>query len=650
MNYTIANNIFYQDYGAGASIDTGVSSPGVITFAYNSTSGTNPQFVNAADPEGPDSVWGTDDDGLRLLLCSPDINAGSNAYVVPGELTDITGAPRIGSISVDMGAYEAHPVGAINGIHDVCMGSTTTLSDTSTTGTWISTHTTIASVGSTGIVHALAVGTDTILFVVTDTCSSDTAFFKLNVIATTNAGNISGVLSLCAGVITTLTDSITDGTWTTSNSRATISSTGILTAATAGIDTLVYTNSCALGHATAIVTVEPVPVVSAISGDTNICLGSYVVFSDTAIAGTWTTYGSNVSSMGDTISGLAAGSAVVGYVKENVWGCMDSATLSVVVVATPLPGYLSGTNPTCVGSVFGWFDSHPDGIWSLSNDSIATIVSSTGVVTAVAAGTDTIKYTVSNVCGTNTDHVILTVSRTASAITGTDTFCTGSTVLLSDSTVGGAWSSAYPSAATVNDTGLVLGIQQGAVAIEYTVSNVCGTSDAPYVVYVELPATAIAGIDTLCQGQSTIFSDSTFSGIWTSSDTGVAVIDSFLGAVFAVTPGNATITYTVNNSCGITYATENIRVLTASLCDSISRVSTVNEQGDIKIFPNPTSISLTVVSTSTINQITISDLLGQTVYYQSYNSPQVQVDISDLPNGVYLIKVNDSVMRKFVKD
>jgi hypothetical protein len=71
----------------------------------------------------------------------------------------------------------------------------------------------------------------------------------------------------------------------------------------------------------------------------------------------------------------------------------------------------------------------------------------------------------------------------------------------------------------------------------------------------------------------------------------------------------------------------------------------------LKVFPNPATTLLTVSLTNQpINQITIMNILGQTAYTNNYNSPQVQIDISSLPTGLYFIKVNGSEMRKFVKE
>ncbi|MCE5229054.1 hypothetical protein LLG95_05595 [bacterium] len=61
----------------------------------------NPKWVSAANPAGPDGLYMTWDDGLRLQTGSPCIDAG---YTVVAPSKDILGIPREGA--ADIGAYE----------------------------------------------------------------------------------------------------------------------------------------------------------------------------------------------------------------------------------------------------------------------------------------------------------------------------------------------------------------------------------------------------------------------------------------------------------------------------------------------------------------------------------------------------------------
>ncbi|MFN8337902.1 MAG: right-handed parallel beta-helix repeat-containing protein [Saprospiraceae bacterium] len=74
------------------------------TTYTNNIYATDPLFVNPTDPDGPDNLHRTADDGLSIQPCSPAINAGTPTGA-PTE--DITGATRLSN--PDIGAYENNP-------------------------------------------------------------------------------------------------------------------------------------------------------------------------------------------------------------------------------------------------------------------------------------------------------------------------------------------------------------------------------------------------------------------------------------------------------------------------------------------------------------------------------------------------------------
>ncbi len=71
---------------------------------------------------------------------------------------------------------------------------------------------------------------------------------------------------------------------------------------------------------------------------------------------------------------------------------------------------------------------------------------------------------------------------------------------------------------------------------------------------------------------------------------------------------------------------------------------------NISVYPNPATKNLTIVARDGISTVVISNLLGQTVYINHYNCMQAGIDVSNLPPGIYLVRVNGSEVTKFVKE
>jgi len=83
--------------------------------------------------------------------------------------------------------------------------------------------------------------------------------------------------------------------------------------------------------------------------------------------------------------------------------------------------------------------------------------------------------------------------------------------------------------------------------------------------------------------------------------------------------------------------------------ESVTNNSTVlvsiNEIGNItSIYPNPVSDYLFVESNNAIENITIIDMLGKTIFKdENINSKILKIDISNFESGIYFIKVNNNI-------
>lgn len=110
----------------------------------------------------------------------------------------------------------------------------------------------------------------------------------------------------------------------------------------------------------------------------------------------------------------------------------------------------------------------------------------------------------------------------------------------------------------------------------------------------------------------------------------------------------------VTDACGSLYIAEDancrIRKVTFNPDCWLASVQNITSNNTINIYPNPATTELTISSSNLITSIAITNILGQTVYTHEYNSQQVQVDVADLPKGMYLVRINGSEVRKFVKE
>jgi gliding motility-associated-like protein len=459
--------------------------------------------------------------------------SGVACGVTPGTTT-ITYTPPSGCAAVLIVTVNALPPN-IGGVLSVCVGATSTLTNTTGGGTWASSTTGIATIGSAnGALLGVAPGTSTITYTLPTGCFT-------TAVATVNAapGPITGTLSVCSGQSTALINTIPGGTW--SSSDATIASvnasTGLVTGGNPGTATITYTlsGSCSI---TAVVTTNPLP--AAITGSGSVCIGSTTTLTTTTPGGTWISGDMSIATIGNTtgiVTGQGLGVTTITYMLTGT-GCYTVTTVTV----NTAPTTISGPSSVCVGNTATLTHSVTGGTWVSSNPAAGT-VSTTGVVTGIASGTTNITYTLPGGCYT---VKAFTVNALPAAITGAGSVCVASTITLSDATPGGTWSPSNTNA-TINASGIVTGVSSGTTTITYTVSGTgCFvTTD----ITVNPSPGAISGSLAVCVGNCTTLSNPTTGGTWSISNATVASVGSSTGIICGLTAGTTIVTYTAPTGC-----------------------------------------------------------------------------------------------------
>ena len=252
-----------------------------------------------------------------------------------------------------------------------------------------------------------------------------------------------------------------------------------------------------------------------------------------------------------------------------------------------------GSSPVCSGTGMSLSDINPfatGGSWSSSDNTVATVDGSGNVTTLGAGSVDITCSYFTALGGPATDHFSLTVNATPDAgylYYSTLAVCQGSAITIHASAGGGAWSSGNTSIATIDADGNVTGAAAGSTSIIYTVSNgTCSafTATSVYVNPLPDPGT-ITGTASVCSGFSSTLADASWGGSWSSSNSSIATIDGS-GDVTGITLGSVTISYSVSNDCGTTYATTVFNVVNTPNAGTISGGGTLCQATSITLSDN----------------------------------------------------------------
>ncbi len=233
-------------------------------------------------------------------------------------------------------------------------------------------------------------------------------------------------------------------------------------------------------------------------------------------------------------------------------------------------------------------------------------------------------------------------------LAGPDTVCKGANVTLvqTEGPFNGTWSKRQDKVAVTG--GITTGLRNGNDTVDYTCSNKYLTRS------VNKKATAmpspelvtITGVDTLCVGDTTLFTGSLPGGYWQSAGSNLWV-DSF-GKIVALQPGAGNIAYTIPNYCGLEIANKTVVVVSETICHP---TPVLRLPPGLYLNPNPNKGVFELLFTSDKDEqvvIAIYNVVGERIAsYQTTTNKKEQFTLN-LAKGVYILYA-ESPRNKFVR-
>ena len=591
-----------------------------FTLTANYSDGSTQNVTNSASwSSGTSSVASITSTGLatgqaagNTLILASYQNQKANVNLVVGNavLTSIAVTPQ--SVSLASGTTQQYK--AIGTMSD---GGTQNLT---TSVTWSSSSTADATINSSGLATAHAVGNVTIT--ATSGTISNTAAMTVTAATPTSIQVSPTTVSLAVNnsqqllVTATFSDgssqNVTSSATYSSSvaSVATVNSGGNVTGVAPGTTTITATLGNISANSTVTITGATLTSIAITPSNPSLPVGlsqqltATGTYSDGSTqdltnTATWSSSApsvASVSSTGNVVIG-ATGSATItatsGTVSANDTVTGTSAVVTAIAVS-PASVTLAAGQTQQFAATATLSDGSQQTVtssahWSVSNPSYANVSNtsgSNGFLTSTAAGTTSVTATINSTSGSATVTIqaatlnsiaitpnpVSVPAGTTQALTVTGSYSDGSTANL---TASATFTSASSSVAAVNSSGLLSGVSTGTTTITATVQGVSGT-DPVTVTSAVLQSIAITPATTSLalglHGQlaaTGTYSDGSTQDItsqvqWSSSTPSIATVSS-TGLISTLATGSSTITATMNSISTTASVT-----VTAAVLQSIS--------------------------------------------------------------------------------
>jgi uncharacterized protein YjdB len=312
--------------------------PAAISGPADICVGTTAMYTSATTG----GVWSSSNAAIAAIVAGSGDATGIAAGVANITYTDgVTSCFVTQPVTVNALPVIAPIAGATN----ICVGGSTTLTNATGGGVWISANPSVAAIDAAGNVTAVAVGNTFISYAVTDGLGcTDTVTVGDTVTAYPVVPAIAGPASVCEGATITLTNTTPGGIWvSTVPAVATVSSTGVVTGVLAGTSTISYTVTNYPGCSTGVarfVTVNAIPAVATTTGYGTVCAGANIVLANSTPGGVWSSSNGAIAVVGATtgvVTGLVPGTATIFYTVTGTTGCTNNSAHSISVGPASMP-------------------------------------------------------------------------------------------------------------------------------------------------------------------------------------------------------------------------------------------------------------------------------------------------------------------------
>lgn len=224
---------------------------------------------------------------------------------------------------------------------------------------------------------------------------------------------------------------------------------------------------------------------------------------------------------------------------------------------------ITGVHAICVGGTGTLTTATAGGTWQSNNVAVATIDTFSGAMSGIAPGTAIITYAGTAIVGLSGNMATDTITVNALPAIVTDTnasLCIGSsTTLTASGATAYTWMPGTGLSATTGSSVTASHSLTTTYTITGTLLGCSGTGTVTVTVNPLADPGTITGASSVNVGAVLTLSNLVACGVWSSSDTSVASVDS-TGNVTGVSGGTVAIFYTVTNDCGSVSTTKIVTV------------------------------------------------------------------------------------------